>query len=177
MTVLFQGKSLEKCPKGYTICSQLEELTGRPSANCMTTSECDLALKKASGEKEEEGQKEPESALEDIKQEEEELAKKKHQENVDNINDFLAMLEKGVVVDIKTGEMIGNLDLNNMEQVTDFFKSLGRLFSNETIMDSKLGGDLNQFLNIINSDKLVGSPEIVSGLTEKFLKNKMGIST
>ena len=175
MAVLFQGKSMQKCPSGYTICSELAGSTGRPNNTCMTKEECQRALEEKE-KKVKDGETGVAKVGKDEDEEQEEYIQQKHEENVENLNDFITMLQKGVIVDIETGAHIGLLDPNNLEETVNFFKSMGRLFSNETIKDSKLGGDLVQFLNILNSEKLEGRGEVAVGLTEKFLQNKMGLN-
>ena len=173
MSVVFNGKRMERCPIGDTICKQLSKITGMPSSICMTTVECDIKMK--------EGLKEdiPEedvNAKNSQQQLEEENKEEKEKENIENINDFLSMLDRGVIVDIETGRNLGMIDMSNLDQVVDFFKSMSRLFSNETIGKSALGEDLLSFLNILTSKSIENKPEVAAGLTEKFLQNKMGIS-
>ena len=177
LVVLFQGKGMEKCPKGYTICNKLESLTGRPNNTCIKTDDCQSRIAEAEKAKAEGNDKDSDLVREEgLREKEEEKKEEAKKQNIEEVNDLLNMIKRGVIVDPSTDQMIGNIDFNNLESTVDFFKSLSRLYSNETLQSTDLGKELSTFLNILTSPKLEGRPEIANGLAKDFLGNVFGIT-
>lgn len=174
MGVVFQGRVMDRCPEGYTICRKLVELTGQQSNLCISTSECEAKLSQA----QESTQPENEEAGDDLiqqQEEEERQAQEKRQENIGDIEDFLELLKRGIIVDPETGKNLGMLDPSRPDEAISFFKTLSTMYSNETLGSTKFGKELSAFMNILSSDKLSGRTEVTSGLLEKFLQNTLGM--
>lgn len=166
MPVFYQGKTMERCPRGHTHC---RDVLGEKAMNCITVATCDAKRKERGetrGRKKKEGREGGEAELEKRTKEKTEETLKEY---VNEIEEFFKKLRQGLIIDPKTGRVIESIDKNDPGAMLKALKRLGKLYTSE-VLDMVPGmSNLNDFITILSSSGVSGRLDVATGVMEKYM--------
>ena len=163
--VIFNGKRMSRCPKGYTTCSRLN--SGAMLKDCIPTSLCERKIadkKKASSQTEPERIKE--KGIEEGKNKEEIQSKK-----IEEAKDFIFILKQGILLDPDTGKSIGIINKKDPGTVLRVLKKFSRVYSPDILKQISEGFEILNYLKVLESPSLRNQTEKSTGIVEKLLAN------